>query len=115
MSAISRRSLLQAGAVAGAALALPSIARADAGEVRGPSRKGAFRVAHLTDMHVTPDRRAGEGYAAALRSLEKFNPRPDLVITGGDHVMDSWATEPDAVRVEWDLYHRVLKDNCGIP
>ena len=49
----------------------------------GDARR-ALRVAHLTDMHVQPELRAGEGYAAALDSLERLDPPPAFIMTGGD-------------------------------
>src|SRR5688500_18426029 len=68
-----------------------------------------LRVAHLTDMHVQPERRAGEGFAAALRSLEPHDAA--FIITGGDHVMEAAARPPERAKLEFDLYDRVLAEN----
>src|SRR5439155_14635826 len=65
-----------------------------------------FRIAHLTDMHVQPERRAAEGYSAALQSLNSFNP--DLIITGGDHVMDSTDQELPRTKLQWDLFDQTM-------
>src|SRR5437762_8574102 len=86
---ISRRGVLQAGVALACGV---KIVRA--GEVESP-RGAALRVAHLTDMHVMAEKRAAEGYAAALQSLQKLDRKPDLLITGGDHVMDVWETPRD--------------------
>ena len=59
-------------------------------------------------MHVQPERRAGEGYLAALESLEKLSPRPDLIVTGGDHVMDSTESTLERARQQWDVYARAV-------
>src|SRR5438874_5121780 len=106
---VSRRGILQAGMVATVGLAT--------GIVRGAESRGkAFRVAHLTDMHVVPGpTRSGEGFAMALQSLQQLAPKPDLLITGGDHVMDSLKTNHDKLDPMWDLYSKTLKDNTDLP
>jgi 3',5'-cyclic AMP phosphodiesterase CpdA len=99
---VTRRNVLQAGAIAGAGLlATPALA----GE---PSRPKPLRVAHLTDMHVQPERRAAEGYLAALESLSRHDPPVDLIVTGGDHVMDATAQTLDRAKVQWDVYDRII-------
>jgi 3',5'-cyclic AMP phosphodiesterase CpdA len=115
---ITRRDAIRAGVVTGVALAAgagaPQILSADAKEPikvssTTPPREGMpFRIAHLTDMHVQPERRAGDGYTAALASLEKLAPRADLIVTGGDHIMDSTDSSVDRAREQWDLYNRVI-------
>jgi Icc protein len=109
----SRRSILQLGAAAGLGLGAASIVRAD--EVHQPARKG-LRVAHLTDMHVRPGPlRAREGYAAALQSLNKLDPKPDLIITGGDHIMDGAGHLGDDVVAQWDAYQEALRAGTDLP
>jgi 3',5'-cyclic AMP phosphodiesterase CpdA len=71
-----------------------------------------LRVAHLTDMHVQPERRAGEGFAAALRSLDQHDPA--FIITGGDHVMEAAARPRERAKLEYDLYDRVLAENTKL-
>ncbi len=108
----SRREILRAGAISSASLLT-------AGTLHGAAKPGAsapgltgsakpFRIAHLTDMHVQPERRAGEGYLAALASLEKLTPRADLIVTGGDHIMDSTESTLDRARQQWDVYARAI-------
>lgn len=108
---LSRRRLLQSTALAIGAGAIRCVPV----EAVEPPKGKAFRVAHLTDMHVQPERNAGEGFAQALRSLDKLNPKPDLLITGGDHVFDAMAQTPERCKVVWDLYQKVLMDNTSLP
>jgi len=102
-TAVSRREAMAASLLA-------------AGGVLAQQQKAKpIRIAHLTDMHVQPERRAGEGYAAALQSLAKLDPPPDFLVTGGDHVMDVMKQPLDRAIVQWDLYQRVLAENTKIP
>jgi Icc protein len=108
----TRRDILRAGAIGSASLLAANPLHAAAKPGTSAPGLGAemkpFRIAHLTDMHVQPERRAGEGYIAALASLETLSPRPDLIITGGDHVMDSTESTLDRARQQWDVYARAI-------
>jgi 3',5'-cyclic AMP phosphodiesterase CpdA len=76
----SRRELLAAAG----AVALPGIlstARAD-------GKKPVLRAAHVTDVHITPDRNAAQGVAAMFAHMFGRNDwRPDVVLNTGDAVM----------------------------
>jgi 3',5'-cyclic-AMP phosphodiesterase len=108
---VSRRGIIQAGILAGiGATAIGAAATTALGDIA--TRGKAFRVAHLTDIHIVPGKtRSGDGYAMALQSLEKLSPKADLLITGGDHVMDSLETNHDKLDPTWDLYQKTLKDS----
>lgn len=93
----TRRQLLTA---APAAL-LPGIAAANS-----PRPKRAIRLAHLTDMHVQPERGAAEGFEAALTHAAGQNP--DLIVTGGDLVMDAMGQTRERTKTQWDLYLRTV-------
>jgi 3',5'-cyclic AMP phosphodiesterase CpdA len=106
---LSRRSVLAAGV---ASFTCGAIVR-PAAAVDAPVKPG-LRIAHLTDMHVKPEARAGEGYAAALQSLAKLSPQPAFLVTGGDHVMDVMASTRQRADVQWSLYHKVLSENTKL-
>src|SRR5688572_30729667 len=108
-STVSRREAIAASLLAAGGVMLGG------SPVAGAQRAKPVRIAHLTDMHVQPERRAGEGYAAALQSLAKLDPAPDFLVTGGDHVMDATKQPLDRATVQWDLYQRVLAENTKIP
>jgi 3',5'-cyclic AMP phosphodiesterase CpdA len=118
---ISRRTALRGALGIGAGALLGYALPADAVDWRSPSgaakpaRPGGMRFAHLTDIHVQPELRAGEGLAAALQSLKQLDPAPQFIITGGDHVFDTTEKAPDRCAVQWDLYQRVLKENNQLP
>src|SRR5689334_981868 len=97
LNQLSRREVLKAAGIAGVAAALGGVAPAMGNERRG-ERKRLLRVAHLTDMHVEPERRAGEGWASCLRHVRELKDKPDLIITGGDHVFDSFEADETRTR-----------------
>lgn len=112
---LTRRQFVGTSILGSSALATGTfVGPADAAPDAQPAGE-AIRFVHLTDMHVQPERSAGAGYAAALRSLEKLDPKPQFIITGGDHVMDVFETDAGRAKVQWDLYERVLRDNTRLP
>lgn len=109
---VSRREALKvgAGAALAAALAPGGARRALA---RPAPRPGPLRIAHLTDTHIQPERKATEGVAACLRHAMALDRRPDLVITGGDLVMDAFEQTRERTRTQWDLFTGTMRDGCG--
>lgn len=114
-SETSRRELFKLAAVVGAAGLFPRLKSAAAAAPISTERKRVLRLAHLTDIHVQPELRGGDGMAACLRHVESQKDKPELILTGGDMVMDSLAHDEPRVKSLWDLFHKVLKDNTSIP
>lgn len=111
----SRRDALKSGLFAAtAALAGSSIVVRDAHAAEPAVKSGGLRFVHMTDMHVQPELRAGEGWAAALDSLKQLNPKPQLIITGGDHVFDTFDQTPERAAIQWDLYLKTLADHTDL-
>jgi len=78
---MTRRDLFQAGV---AALATPLITPiTDAIKPRH-----GFRFVHFTDLHIQPELGATRGVSLAVKKVLELSPRPDFIVTGGDHVMD---------------------------
>jgi len=73
------------------------------------------RVAFLTDFHIQPEQRAGEGSAAAIRHAMALKPAPDVIIGGGDLIMDGFAAEEARTKVQFDLLRRTLAENTDRP
>lgn len=99
----SRRTLISAGA---ATLVAPALSL-------GAAPKKALRVAHLTDFHIQPELNAYEGsrktFAHAMRQ------KPDLILSGGDHVMDAFEQNEARTKLQWDLFDKLRKEHAGIP
>ncbi|MBI5865442.1 MAG: metallophosphoesterase [Planctomycetes bacterium] len=107
----SRRDFLAIAGIGVVALAT----RASAQDSRPANRKRAIRVAHLTDMHVQPELKADQGLAACLRHVQAQSDKPELILTGGDTVMDSFEAEEARTRLQWDLWKKVIKGECSLP
>ncbi len=115
-SSLTRRetlALLGASAVGAAAWGGLS-PRANAQEI-SPERKRSLRLAHLTDLHVQPERRATEGMAACLRHVQAHAEGAQLILTGGDSIMDSYDADDARTKLQWDIWHNVLRQDCSLP
>jgi 3',5'-cyclic-AMP phosphodiesterase len=105
----SRRNLLRAGVVGAMALGAEVLATPT------PSLKGGLRVAHLTDIHVQPERGGGRGMAACLRHVRELARPVDLILNTGDSIYDSYRRTEERTKLLWDLWHKMLKDECALP
>jgi len=74
-----------------------------------------LRIAHLSDSHTQPERKAAEGTIACLRHVADLKPAPELIITGGDLIMDSFEADRARTKLQWELFKNVLRDECGTP
>lgn len=70
-------------------------------------KKNTFRFVFMTDIHVQPEIRASEGFAAAINKVNSLNP--DFVITGGDLVYDVLRKEYSRADSVYNLYGEVSK------
>ena len=115
-SGSSRRDVLKTAAgVVAAALIGGGFPRAARGQSTPPAgRKRSLRIAHLTDIHVAPERHAAEGLATCLHHLQEHH-RPDLILTTGDAIMDSMGADQSRTQTLWDLSQRIWKAECGVP
>ena len=109
---LSRRDFLSTSLAAGAAVAaLP------AGAAAGRTRR--LRIAHLTDLHIQPELDAARGVAACFEHVQSIGPKiggagPDMIITGGDTIMDAMAAELARTKLQWELWRKVKADHCSL-
>jgi 3',5'-cyclic AMP phosphodiesterase CpdA len=110
-----RRFLSAAGAtIAGAGLLGLRGSLTRAAEPASSARTRALRVGHLTDVHVQPERNATTGMAAALRHVQSQADPPQLLLTGGDSIMDALAVSRERAQQQWKLWKQVLKDESSL-
>jgi glycerate-2-kinase len=96
---ITRRFLIQTGLVGVAAA--PSVIASAASS----AAKRSLRIAHLTDIHVQPELESAKGLASCFThvqsSPERGEPAPDLIITGGETIMDCMDTSRGSAEREF--------------
>src|SRR5262249_26769263 len=116
-AAFTRREVLKMGGVLTAGTVLGNLgARLSAGPSPRPRPAGAvLRVAHLTDIHVRPDDRSARGLASCLRHVHSLDDRPDLILNGGDAIMDALGADEERARRQWEVWQRVLRDEGRVP
>lgn len=123
-SASSRRHFLATSvtALAAAATSAPLLAQTAGvtGTEPGPrTRRRVLRIAHLTDMHVMPDREGVEdsaaGLTAAIRHAQALPERPDFIFFGGDMVMDSLKADKARALAQWEVWKRVVAEEVKLP
>jgi 3',5'-cyclic AMP phosphodiesterase CpdA len=105
-------SIVAAGLAAGAGILAPAGAMA---AEKSKKAKRSFRFAHITDIHLTEKLNAPQGFAAALAHIQSQKDKPEMIITGGDHIMDSiWADDEKTEKL-WTLFKDVMKKECRLP
>ncbi|MFO0857494.1 MAG: metallophosphoesterase [Phycisphaerales bacterium] len=118
-SGLSRRNVLAllAGTAGAAALsAVPGCQTVPQGSsARDPRSRRLIRVAHMTDFHIQPERKADEGVRMALDSIHAMSDKPDVIVTGGDLVMDSFDQQRPRTDQLWKLYTDAIREHCKIP
>ncbi|WP_128543094.1 metallophosphoesterase family protein [Larkinella soli] len=78
-------------------------------------RKRVLRLAHLTDAHMMPRRKAEESLAKCLHRLQSMKDRPAFILNGGDAIMDALSRDKNTVKKQWDVWNRILKDDNSLP
>ena len=101
----TRRQVL-AGSVAALSLAI-SAAEASI------ERRTSLRIAHLTDLHVMPERRAAIGMETCLEVSQSHHP--NIIFMGGDLVMDCLNVDLQRAKEQWDVYKRIVQANTNLP
>jgi 3',5'-cyclic AMP phosphodiesterase CpdA len=102
LSASSAAGLLLPAGHAFAARARPSRA------TRGRGQRADFAVAFLTDMHVIGEQGAPDGFAKAVRNAFDRPQPPEVLVTGGDLVMDILATGTAEADAQYALFDAPL-------
>lgn len=121
---LSRRAMLQVAGLGALAAGLPlmlpdrAIAQPSSQPMSPPplrARSRVLRVAHLSDIHVQPEKQAREGLAACLRHVQALTDVPQLILTGGDLIFDSFDTPFERSSMLWDILLKTFKDESSIP
>lgn len=106
-----RRDFLHSAGVSITALNLPAISNFDA----SPNKKKAVRFAHLTDIHVKPEKVAESGMAEALHHVQSSRNKVDFIINGGDSIWDALKEEKSKTQELFSLFNNILKNENSLP
>lgn len=77
-------------------------------------KKRALRIAHITDVHLKDKFDAPAKFAKCLHHLQQQNPKPDLILNGGDFVFDMNKENIDTINTQWNLVTNLYKSECSI-
>ena len=69
-------------------------------------KSDSFTFVFMTDIHVQPEKRAGEGFRKAIDKVNSLNP--DFVITGGDLIMDALGQTQGRSDSLYNLYQNII-------
>lgn len=78
-------------------------------------KKRSLRIAHITDVHLKDKFGAPAKFAKCLHHLQQQNPKPDLVLNGGDFVFDMNKENLSTIDAQWNLVSDLYKSECSIP
>ena len=110
---LNRRDILRLSLAGAAAAAIPGVALAAPAEIAA-TRKRALRIAHLTDSHIQPEHGGADGTRAAFQHAQT-NHSPDLIIAGGDQIMDALAHDQARVTTLYQTWKDVVRQDCHTP
>ncbi len=111
---ISRRKFITASTSAALGLTA-AVASSAQGKSKKRNKKRTIRFAHLTDIHVEPKKNAPEGLVAALRHVQSLEDTPEMIITGGDNIMDCLGASDSWTGTQFKLLRRIFAKICHLP
>jgi 3',5'-cyclic-AMP phosphodiesterase len=117
-----RRFMAQIGSLASGSVFASSFNSGEAvlaKETKSEARAPDFRIAHLTDMHVMPDGamsvNAQAGFIKALEHAQNLSRKPDLILQGGDAIMDALRASKADVKAQWEAFGQALAKHLRTP
>ena len=79
------------------------------------ARTPSLRLAHLTDIHLTTSSTSVSGLVKALEVVHDLDPLPDLILQGGDLIMDALDEDKDRVQAYWRTVRDTFDAHARIP
>lgn len=80
-----------------------------------PTSKRALRVAHMTDIHIKPEKIAEYGMRASLQTLAALSDKADFIINGGDAIMNSVGATKSLVKEQWNQFNTIFNSENNLP
>ncbi len=72
-------------------------------------------IAHITDVHITPERNAEKWLAECLHSIQSHPSAPKLILNSGDSVYETLKEDRAKSDALWALWNGVLKRENSLP
>jgi len=84
--------------------------------VKGNSKLNSkpLRMAHLTDIHVFPNKVAEYGMAQALIDVNESKNKVEFIVNGGDAILNKYEVTKSRIQAQWNTFHNVLKENNNL-
>jgi 3',5'-cyclic AMP phosphodiesterase CpdA len=76
--------------------------------IKSNKTSDGFSFVFMTDIHIQPELNAPQGFKQAMDSINAINP--DLVITGGDLIMDALGQSYGRADSLYNLYEEMIKN-----
>jgi Icc protein len=81
----------------------------------GAVKRKPLRFAHLTDIHIKPGLIPESGMAKALQHVQQLKKKMDFIVNGGDAIMDALQADKEKTRIQWELFHKILRQENSLP
>lgn len=69
----------------------------------------------MTDIHVMSGKQAPEKMAKAIQHAQSLPDKPDLILNGGDCIMDALKRSKSETAAQWTEWHGVLTNELELP
>ncbi len=79
------------------------------------NRKKALSIAHITDIHIKPGLKAPKRLATCFQHIQSLPGKIDLILNGGDTIMDALSRDRSTVKKQWNVWNSILQDECVLP
>ncbi len=114
---MKRRSLLKWLGLSAGAASLPGVASAASNSAAGLRKdaRRALRIVHLTDIHIHDKDDAPAKFARCLAAVQSLRRKPDLILDGGDTIMDALGQDKLSVEKQWQVRHSIMRLDGEIP
>jgi Icc protein len=109
VEAFKRKNFIQLLGLTGVAFLLPKNLPAEIA-IEPKLKRRSLRIAHLTDIHVDTTHEASYGMNAALEAVNNLPDKPDLIINGGDAIMNKLSMDREKLNKQWKLFHHINSD-----
>lgn len=74
----------------------------------------SIRLAHFTDVHLDDVHKATDLLARCFRAVQSMEDPPEVILNGGDTIMDALGREKQDVAAQWQLWHQIVKSECDL-